>query len=120
MENKKIVVRMTKDFGRSGELEGVFITEQKYIDILVGETIEVYFGEVLGKHSEVMCIFTHEDFEIISEDLSVVKVIEENNLTSGYNPFDYEAYGIEIQEGEVMDGDVLDIVKRFDEVNQGS
>ena len=79
------------DCGRMGELSGLFIAETFDIKNLIGETI--YFGEVLGKHSEIICdefdevnvIVKSEDQELITKLYNVFK----SNSISGYNPLDY-------------------------------
>ena len=39
------------DCGRAGDVEGLFIATEEEVENLIGS--EVYFGEILGKHSEV-------------------------------------------------------------------
>lgn len=77
------------DYGRSGYLEGLFIADDKDVNDLLGK--EVYFGEVLGKHSEVVDDMTAEMFTEVDVPESVVNILEEKVGTtiSGYNPFDY-------------------------------
>ena len=77
------------DYGRSGYLEGLFIAEEDEIKNLIGK--EVYFGEVLGKHSEVYDDMTEEMFTVIDVPSEVVSILEEKvgaNI-SGYNPLEY-------------------------------
>lgn len=40
------------DWGRMGTLEGLFVSEPEPLMELIGK--EIYFGECLGKHSEVV------------------------------------------------------------------
>lgn len=77
------------DYGRSGYLEGLFIADDKDVKELIGK--EVYFGEVLGKHSEVYDDMTPEMFTEVDVPQSVVKILEEKvgPTISGYNPFEY-------------------------------
>lgn len=49
----KAIFKMNLDAGRQGSLEGIFSAEKEHVKILVEQEIEVYFGEVLGKHSEI-------------------------------------------------------------------
>ena len=49
----KALFKMDFDCGRMGNLEGVFITDTEDVEYLVNNKISVYFGEVLGKHSEI-------------------------------------------------------------------
>jgi hypothetical protein len=85
----KAVFKMTRDFGRMGEIEGVFIAEKEHVDLLCQGGIVVYFGEILGKHSEIYCNFEPKHIQLISEDQKVIDVIMEHGLSSGYNPFSY-------------------------------
>jgi hypothetical protein len=77
------------DYGRQGYLEGLFIAEEKDVAELVGK--EVYFGEVLGKHSEVVADMEESFFKVIDVPANVVQILEEKiGVTiSGYNPFDF-------------------------------
>ena len=71
------------DCGRQGEVEGVFKATQDEVDRAIG--CSVYFGEILGKHSEVYGTIDDGEIELISDDPSVVINYQE----SGYNPLDY-------------------------------
>ncbi len=51
---KKGIYRLTFDCGRSGNLTGVFVDTDLRVKKLVETKMVIYFGEVLGKHSEVM------------------------------------------------------------------
>ncbi len=75
------------DFGRMGSLEGVFVKEESDIKSIIGK--EVYFGECLGKHSEVYLTIEKKHLQELSDNLEVIKVFEENIGTVGYSPFDY-------------------------------
>jgi hypothetical protein len=52
--NMKAIYRMDIDCGRNGNLTGVFIADKDHVKILLEKKIEIYFGEVLGKHSEII------------------------------------------------------------------
>ena len=104
---KKAVYKFHADCGRMGELEGVFISTKQKVDKLIESKIEVYFGEVLGKHSEIYGAIEKEDITFVSDNENVVKVIEENGLTSGFNPFWYEAINFKLN-GEPTDGMEVD------------
>lgn len=86
----KAVYKLHFDCGRMGQLDGLFIAEKEKVKELIDSGREVYFGEVLGKHSEIMGpIEEPDDITLVSEDEEVIRVIEENNLENGFNPFDY-------------------------------
>ncbi|SOK58440.1 hypothetical protein [Yersinia phage fHe-Yen9-04] len=79
------------DCGRMGDLTGLFIATEDELRALQGMTI--YFGEALGKHSEVSI----DDFKF--EDHCTVKSDDSEKIDwligllgytlSGYNPLDY-------------------------------
>lgn len=62
----KILVEYSKDCGRMGRVEGLFICEDTELDKVINKT--VYFGEILGKHSNVRIKFSKEDFSIATDD----------------------------------------------------
>ena len=71
------------DCGRQGEVEGVFKAKKEEVDNAIGK--DVYFGEILGKHSEVYGTIEEGEITLESDDPLVVK----NAVESGYNPLDY-------------------------------
>jgi len=83
-----------KDFGRLGELEGLFIADHEDLIKLEGKMI--YFGEVLGKHSEVIVEFSYdENIDVRTQDQEFIKKFQEimgDNFATGYNPLNYEIY----------------------------
>jgi hypothetical protein len=86
----KAIVEMGVDYGRMGTLSGIFVCEKEELEKLYGK--EVYFGEVLGKHSEVVLELDAECFEIRTEDQDFIAKFVEilgDGTISGYNPFDY-------------------------------
>lgn len=70
---------MELDFGRSGELTSQFNAEPELVDILLEGNITVYFGEVLGKHSEVYNTLSDDDIDEIEFT---------NNEFGDFNPFE--------------------------------
>lgn len=85
----KAVYKFHYDCGRMGELTGLFITDTEKVKALIESGEEVYFGEVLGKHSEVCGPIEEHDLTLISTEENVIKIIEEHDLENGFNPFDY-------------------------------
>lgn len=77
------------DCGRMGSIEGMFIAFPEEISKLIGK--EIYFGEVLGKHSEVFDTMSEDHFEIVSEDQEHIEWMESTlgRTVSGYNPLSY-------------------------------
>jgi hypothetical protein len=90
----KRLVSMNMYFGRMGSLEGMFVlgeTEWDRLQKLIADKTEVYFGEVLGKHSEVVTALKGDDFKVLTEDQSWLdKAVElKVDLNSGHNPLSY-------------------------------
>lgn len=86
----KAIYKIEIDYGRSGGLYGIFVADTEQVKKLIEDKTEVYFGEVLGKHSEVIITFNEPgDCILVSDDPSVVEVFEKYNMSTGYNPFDY-------------------------------
>ena len=54
------------DCGRMGYLDGLFIAEES--DLEEAYDKEVYFGEVLGIHSEIYGTLNRDDISLISDD----------------------------------------------------
>lgn len=78
------------DCGRSGDLDGLFIEEEWKVKGIIGK--EIYFGEVLGKHSEIYG--TIEEGEVVKIDIPESVVVElkkafKRKTISGFNPLDY-------------------------------
>ena len=83
----KILVEFYWDCGRSGELTGLFVTTKEKLDGIYGK--EAYFGEVLGKHSEISGTITKADFTIKTDNQEFINLFEELIGEQGFNPFDY-------------------------------
>lgn len=89
----KGVYKFRLDCGRAGSLEGVFVEDTNRVKALIESNIEVYFGEVLGKHSYISRTIESNDIEFISDSRTVVNLFEKNNLETGINPFDFSTVG---------------------------
>lgn len=76
--------------GRMGHIEGLFAAYPSEVDSIMGQ--EVYFGEVLGKHSEISVIISEDNIRLLSEDQGFINTLVEvtggDNSISGHNPFD--------------------------------
>jgi hypothetical protein len=86
-ENKEGVYKFYWDCGRQGSVEGVFVATSAKVELASGN--QVYFGEILGKHSEVHGTLDYSDITLISDDPAVVTAVRDNDLASGYNPLFY-------------------------------
>lgn len=96
----KAVFKMKIDVGRMGILEGVFIAEKSHVNRLVNDKIEVYFGEVLGKHSEICGAIEPDEISFVSDAENVIRIMEEHQLCSGFDPFDYTGINLSDTLGE--------------------
>lgn len=82
---------------RAGSLEGLFVATEAEVDNLYGK--EVDFGEVLGKHSEVVLEIDPEMIErqyFNEENVQTIIRLFGSGTISGYNPLDY----VSEEEGE--------------------
>ena len=78
------------DCGRMGDLEGIFIADSADVESLIGKN--VYFGEVLGKHSEIEGVIENGDITLKTDDPAFIADLEKHLGTgtlSGHNPLDY-------------------------------
>ncbi len=85
----KGVYKFYVDCGRMGDLSGVFVADSSDIEKVISKEKEVYFCEVLGKHSEIGVTLSERNITLVSSDPSVVDVVCEHDLSNGVNPFDY-------------------------------
>lgn len=85
----KVLVKFQWDCGRMGNVNGLFIIEKEELEAAYGKN--VYFGEILGKHSEIYGEIGANDFTILTDDQDYI----EKTISligwhlSGYSPFDY-------------------------------
>jgi hypothetical protein len=84
---KKGIYKFYWNCGRMGDLSSVFVAAADAVAAAIGK--EVYFGEVLGKHSEVGGTLAAEDITLASDDPSAVSVVESLKLSVGLNPLSY-------------------------------
>lgn len=75
------------DCGRQGVVNGCFVADNSEVEQAIGK--EVYFGEILGKHSEIYGILEKGEIELVTTDEQVVNLFEQFELSNGYNPLEY-------------------------------
>jgi hypothetical protein len=75
------------DVRRGGKVVGQFIATDEEVDTAIGS--DVYFGEILGKHSEVRGTLDREDLRRVTDDEKFIRKCEELRLLVGYNPLKY-------------------------------
>ena len=86
----KKIYKFHADCGRMGHLESIFVAEEEEVKDVIGR--DVYFGEVLGKHSEVGGVIEENEITVLSDDQDFVKKFIEimgDGTISGHNPLDY-------------------------------
>lgn len=91
----KKIYKFYVDCGRMGSLESVFVADDSEIDMIMGKTI--YFGEVLGKHSDINITITSDCIELLTDDKTFVDKFVEimgDGTISGHNPVEYYHEGM--------------------------
>lgn len=89
------------DWGRSGHLEGWFLSDEKTIQSVIGQPVN--FGEVLGKHSDVFGNLSENDINLVTDNPELVSAFQEilncsiasdqrNRTALGRNPLDHIRY----------------------------
>ncbi len=81
------IYKMHWDAGRMGSLHSIFVAEDTAMQGLIGQ--ELYFGECLGKHSEVYGTLEESEITLVTQDPSFVKQFVELDCSTGKNPFQY-------------------------------
>lgn len=71
-----------------GIINGIFIADEDDIKLLENSNISIYFGEVLGKHSEVEIKINPGDFTLVTDDPEEIETIKKLKLFIGFNPLD--------------------------------
>lgn len=81
------VFRFKWDFGRHGTVKGTFVAEKSDVDAATGR--DAYFGEVLGKHSEIEGKIEVGHIVLLTDDPEFTKKFVEFACSSGFNPLHY-------------------------------
>lgn len=85
----KILYSFYWDCGRMGSVDALFISDEETVNAALGK--RVYFGEILGKHSEIYGTLKKEDITVVSTDGEKVEWLRNllGSSVSGYNPLSY-------------------------------
>lgn len=75
------------DMGHQGAVEGIFVATQREIAEALDK--RVYFGDILGKHSDVHGVLEDADLTMLTAEPAAVDTFQRYVKTSGYNPLDY-------------------------------
>ena len=80
--------RFEQDYRRMGRLTATFVAEEASVASLMGKT--VYFGEALGKHSEVWADIGEDNLRVLTDDQDfIARAVEYGLVPTGHNPLDY-------------------------------
>lgn len=84
----KKLYRYQLDCGRMGELDGLFIATDQEVQDALGHRI--YWGEVLGKHSEIYEDLRRDQLKVVSDDQDFIEKLAAllGTSVSGFNPID--------------------------------
>lgn len=78
------------DCGRQGNLSSTFIADSAEVEFMLGK--EVYFGEVLGKHSEIYGTIDPQDITLKTDNQDFIRMFEDilgESWSTEMNPFEY-------------------------------
>ena len=81
------VYKFHADLGRMGDLHGVFVATSDQIQKALGR--DAYFGEVLGKHSDINVPLKGDMFKVLTDDVDFVSKFIRYQCESGFNPLHY-------------------------------
>ncbi len=98
----KAIYKMEVDCGRMGSLSGIFIADTEEVKALIETKVEIYFGEVLGKHSEIFGTINEDEIVLVTDDITIVDIFEKYGMATGHNPFEH------------LDEDWLDNINEYD------
>lgn len=74
----------------NGHVLGVFVATDEEVAAAIGE--EIYFGEILGKHSEIAGVLEQKDLTRVTDDADFIARAEQLGVANhGYNPLKYRA-----------------------------
>jgi hypothetical protein len=86
----KAIYSFCWDYHRMGTVNSLFVAEQAEVEKAIGR--EVYFGEILGKHSEIYGTLKAEDVSVKTDDQEFIAKFESifgKRFSTGHNPLDY-------------------------------
>ena len=89
MKNNKAIYKLHFDCRRMGVLLGIFVADKDEMNELIKSGKEIYFGEVLGKHSEISGPIEEGDLTLVTDDPAIVEIFVKYDMETGYNPFNY-------------------------------
>lgn len=88
-DNGYKLVSFSQDWGRMGSLEGLFVcdgTEWRSLQLLIKHEVDIYFGEVLGKHSDCTGPVKANEISVRSENQEFCAEFRRLKLDTGFSP----------------------------------
>jgi hypothetical protein len=85
--SKRALWKFEWHVGRMGTVRGLFVATDEEVEKHIGA--DVYFGEILGKHSEIYGTIERDDLKRLTDDEAFISKFEEYGCASGYNPLEY-------------------------------
>lgn len=71
-----------------GKLDGLFLADPDQVKKVIGKTI--YFGDVLGKHSDVYGTLDDDSLTLISDNAELLfEDLFDDDTLCGYNPIEW-------------------------------
>ena len=86
----KKIYEFYEDFGRMGDLSSIFVVDSETVEKVMDK--EIYFGEVLGKHSEIYTVLCDDNLSVRTDDQQFIAEFERifgENFSTGHSPLDY-------------------------------
>ena len=62
------------DCGRMGDVRATFVATEEEVKSAIGK--QVYFGEILGKHSEIFGPLEESELKVINDDQDFIEKFE--------------------------------------------
>lgn len=90
MEIKQGIYKLDVDFRRGGNLSGIFLSTNQDVEVLINNNIEIAFGEVNGKHSDINIVINESDIILVTDNEEAIECFSKYQLQNGYDPFTYE------------------------------
>jgi hypothetical protein len=89
------LVKFNISCGRMGSLYGQRVYDDrdwKTLRWLIDNKIDVYFGEVLGKHSEIVCCIDDGDYKIVTENQDFLNTAQSLKICLGFGHCPVESF----------------------------
>jgi hypothetical protein len=87
--SRKVLWNFYWDCGRQGSIDGRFLATEEEVKAAIGQ--ELYFGEVLGKHSEICGTLEEKDVTLVTDNPEFLFQANDLgiDLETGFNPLSY-------------------------------